>query len=80
MIHKLLLRRLIAISPIQVFCINFHILSYLLHFFTFSLQIKIKMCRMYTVFHINFENIQYYFIEFNMVPKFKCINKVGVTC
>ena len=34
---------------------------------------------MYTIFHIYFENIQYYFLEFNMVQKLKYINKVGVT-
>ena len=44
---------------------------YLLHFFTFSLQIKIKVCRMYTILCIYFENIQYYFTEFNMVQKLK---------
>ena len=36
-------------------------------FFTFSLQIKIKICGLYTVLHIYFEHIQYYFAEFNMV-------------
>ena len=42
-------------------------------FFTFVLQIKILMCRMYTVFHVYFEtqSIQYYFAEFNMVQKLK---------
>ena len=34
---------------------------------------------MYTVFHIYFENIQYYFTEFNMVQNLKYANKVGVT-
>ena len=34
---------------------------------------------MYTALHIYFENIQYYFTEFNMVQKFKYTNKVGVT-
>ena len=34
---------------------------------------------MYTVFHVYFENIQYYFAEFNMVQKFKYTNKIGVT-
>ena len=51
----------------------------LLHFFTFSLQIKIKMRKMYTIFYIYFENIQFYFTEFNMAQKLKCTNKVGVT-
>ena len=32
-----------------------------------------------TVFHIYFENIQYYFAEFNMVQKLKYTNKIGVT-
>ena len=34
---------------------------------------------MYTVFHIDFDNIQYYFTEFNMVQNLKFSNKVGVT-
>ena len=34
---------------------------------------------MYTVFHIYFGNIQYYFMEFTMVQKLKYTNKVGVT-
>ena len=37
------------------------------------------MCRMFTEFHVYFENIQYYFTEFNMVQKFKYTNKIGVT-
>ena len=37
----------------------------------FSLQIKITICRMFTVLHIYSENIQYYFAEFNMVQKLK---------
>ena len=58
---------------IYIFCHIFFI------FFTFTLQIKIKMCRMCTVIHISFENIQYYFKEFNMVQKHKYANKVGIT-
>ena len=34
---------------------------------------------MYTVLHIYFEHIQYYFMEFYMVQKLKYTNKVGVT-
>ena len=34
---------------------------------------------MYTVFHIYFENTQYYFTEFNMVQRLKYTNKLGVT-
>ena len=34
---------------------------------------------MYTEFYVYFENIQYYFIEFNMVQKLKLTNKIGVT-
>ena len=34
---------------------------------------------MYTVFHIYFDNIQYYNTEFNMVQKLKYTNKVGAT-
>ena len=34
---------------------------------TLLLQIKIKMYRLYTVFHIYFENIHYYFTNINMV-------------
>ena len=34
---------------------------------------------MCTVCHIYFENIQYYFTEFNMVQKLKYTIKVGVT-
>ena len=34
---------------------------------------------MFTVFHIYFENFQYYFTEFNMVQKHNDTNKVGVT-
>ena len=30
---------------------------------------KIEMCRMYTVFDVSVENIQYYFTEFNVVQK-----------
>ena len=37
------------------------------------------MCRMYTVFYIYIENIQYYFSELNIVKKLKCTNKVCVT-
>ena len=37
------------------------------------------MCRMYTVFHIYFENIQYFFREIRMVQKLKYTNKVAVT-
>ena len=37
------------------------------------------MCRMHTEFHVCFENIQYYFAEFNMVQKFKYTNKIGFT-
>ena len=37
------------------------------------------MCRMWTVFYIYFENIQYYFTEFHTVQKLKCTNKVGIT-
>ena len=44
---------------------------------SFSLQIKTKMYRMYTVFNNFFENIQYYLTPFNMVQK--DTNKVGVT-
>ena len=55
---------------------QFNYSALLLHIFTFSLEIKIKMCKMYTVFHIYFENIQYYFAEFNMVQKLKNTNKV----
>ena len=33
---------------------------------------------MYTVFHISFENIQYYFTEFNVVQIIKYTKKVGV--
>ena len=32
---------------------------------------------MYTVFHIYFQNIQFYFTEFNIVQKLKCANEVG---
>ena len=35
------------------------------------------MCRMYTIFYIYLENIQYCFTEFNMVQKLKYTNKVG---
>ena len=34
---------------------------------------------MYTEFHVYFENIYYYFIEFNLVQKLKLKNKIGVT-
>ena len=34
---------------------------------------------MYTLLHIYFQNIQYYFSELNMVHKVKYANKVGVT-
>ena len=34
---------------------------------------------MYTEFHVYFENIRYYFTEFNMVQKLKYTNKIGVT-
>ena len=37
--------------------LHIYILMYLLYFFTFSLQQKIKICRMYILFHIYFENI-----------------------
>ena len=37
------------------------------------------MHRSYTVFHIYFENVHYYFTELNMVQKPKYTNKVGVT-
>ena len=57
-------------------CFNDTGFPYLLNFFTFSIQIKMKMCRMYSVFHIFFENIQYYFTEFNMVQELKYTNKV----
>ena len=32
------------------------------------------MCRMYTISHIFFENIQYYFTEFSIVQKLKYTN------
>ena len=66
-------------KPLQDFHINLYILLYLLRFFIFSLQVKIKMCRMFTEFHVYFENVQYYFTEFNMVQKLKYTNKIGVT-
>ena len=33
---------------------------------------------MYTEFHVYFENIQYYFTEFNMVQKLKYTNKIDL--
>ena len=37
------------------------------------------MWRMDTVFHVYFENIQYFFAEFNTVQKLKYAYEVGVT-
>ena len=60
-------------------CVHSGGLSCLLNFFTFSLQIKIKMCRMYTVFYIHFENIQHHCTEFYLAQNHQFTNKVPVT-
>ena len=61
------------------FSVAIYIICCIFIFYIFLLEIKIKMCRMYTVFLIYFENVQHYYREFNIVQKLKGTNKVGIT-
>ena len=56
-------------SAIKVFHTNLDILPYLLFFCILSLDIKVKMCRIDTLFSFYLENIKYCITEFNMAQK-----------
>ena len=69
----------LAVSK-QAFHINLYILPYLLHFFTFSLQIKIKLCRIYTVRVITVIDVQPEIDMKNLYRQCNCFVNLGLFC
>ena len=44
----------------------------------FLLEIKIKMCQIYTTLLISYSNVQCYITEFNIAQKLECYSSAGV--
>ena len=59
--------------------IYFETLSYYLYLHIFLIQIKVKMCKMDTLFFLAFVNIQYYIAKFIMVGKFQSTISASIT-
>ena len=56
----------------QDFHTKFKLLSYLIRFCIFSLETKVKICKIYMTFPVFCANGQCYIAEVGMVPKLKC--------
>ena len=59
--------------------IYFETLSYYLYLHIFLIQIKVKMCKMDTLFFLAFVNMQYYIAKFIMVGKFQSTISASIT-